>query len=353
MRAAIEALAKRMDIPLEVKILERKGPLSSLAQPVGKLRNLRPGDAVIAFSRREVLAWRDEITAAGFSVSTLYGNLSPEVRRAQAQRFVDGESDIVVSTDVIGMGVNLPCARVVFSATSKFNGVEKVELAPAMAKQIAGRAGRYGQHEEGFYAGYDESTHRVLLALMKEKSAPVPTVGFMVSPSLDQLQTIAGATGEASLAKLLSLFEKNVDGNDGFFLPRITAEQAERAVWLDTLPLSLGDKFQLSLVPISTRFESLRRAWEGWCRALVRKMPCRLETKSFSRYSDLQEVEDTCKLYSAYAWLAYRRSEYFPDGEKAVHEARVTSDLIDDILRRHNAASKVTARHKSGARQQR
>ena len=43
-------------------------------------------------------------------MATIYGNLSPEVRRAQAQRFRDGEADVVVaggaegSVDPISIG---------------------------------------------------------------------------------------------------------------------------------------------------------------------------------------------------------------------------------------------------------
>jgi ATP-dependent RNA helicase SUPV3L1/SUV3 len=105
-RRAVEALAARLECPLEVHVLKRKGPLSMEAQAVGKVRRLRRGDAVIAFSRRDVLMWRDMITETGMSVATVYGNLSPEVRRAQAQRFREGEADIVVATDALAMGLN-------------------------------------------------------------------------------------------------------------------------------------------------------------------------------------------------------------------------------------------------------
>ena len=89
-RRAIEALAERLECPLEVHVLKRKAPLAMETGAVRKLRNLRRGDAVIAFSRREVLMWRDMITETGLSVATVYGNLSPEVRRAQAERFREG-----------------------------------------------------------------------------------------------------------------------------------------------------------------------------------------------------------------------------------------------------------------------
>lgn len=105
-RRAIEALAERLDVPLEVHVLKRMGPLEMEPMAVRKLSNLRRGDAVIAFSRREVLKWRDMITDKGLSVATVYGNLSPEVRRAQAERFRDGQADIVVGTDALAMGLN-------------------------------------------------------------------------------------------------------------------------------------------------------------------------------------------------------------------------------------------------------
>ena len=105
-RRAIEALAERLEVPLEVHVLKRMGPLSMEPSSVRKLSNLRRGDAVICFSRREVLMWRDMITEKGLSVATVYGNLSPEVRRAQAERFREGQADIVVGTDALAMGLN-------------------------------------------------------------------------------------------------------------------------------------------------------------------------------------------------------------------------------------------------------
>ena len=343
-RRAIEALARRLDCPLEVKTLTRKAPLSMEGQPVRKLRNLRRGDAVIAFSRREVLMWRDMITESGFSVATVYGNLSPEVRRAQAARFREGSADIVVGTDAIAMGLNLPIQRVVMTTAVKYNGVEEEELTAALAKQIAGRAGRFGVHEEGFVAGYDDDTHYVIRALLKEKVPPVSSLGFSVAPTLEHLNRITSVTGEQSLAKLLKRFETDIDVPDGFFAPRITEEQAERALWLDTLPLTLADKFTLSLVPISSRIPSLHAAWQKWARALARGQASTLESiGTHASRETLQEVEDNCKQYSAYAWLSYRCPEFFPYGEEAQHMARVASERIDGILQSQNRAMRQRA----------
>jgi len=350
-RGAIEALAKRLDVPLEVRVLQRKAPLTVEHGAVGKLRNLRRGDAVIAFSRRDVLNWRDLATEAGFSVSTVYGNLSPEVRRAQAERFRNGETDIVVGTDAIAMGLNLPIRRVIFTTTTKFNGVDDEEIPAALARQIAGRAGRYGVHEEGHVAGYDEEVHAVVRALLREKLAPLPRRGFSVAPTLEHLQRISQATGETSLSKLLKRFARNVDTADGFFVPRITEDQSERALWLDTLPLSLADKFTLSLVPITSRVASLNLAWQQWAINFSRDRQTRLEREPDRQRPKLQDVEDLCKLYSAYAWLGYRCPEHFPDTELALALMRDASSQVDLILAAHNRAQrKAGGRSGRGAR---
>jgi ATP-dependent RNA helicase SUPV3L1/SUV3 len=338
-RRAVEALADRLECPIEIHTLRRKAPLTMEPVSMRKLRNLRRGDAVIAFSRRNVLMWRDMIAESGFSVATIYGNLSPEVRQAQAARFRDGSADIVVGTDAIAMGLNLPIERVVMTTTIKYNGYDEEEISASLAKQIAGRAGRFGVHEEGFVAGYDDETHHVMRSLLKEKIPPVATAGFSVAPTIEHLHRISAVTGEQSLTKLFKRFVYNIDVPDGFFYPRITEEQAERALWLDTLPLSIAEKFTLSMVPISSRIPSLQLTWENWARALSRRKVCSLhrDPNGLAR-QNLQEVEDTCRMYSAYAWLSFRLSEYFPDGELANELAREASERVDDILQAQNSA---------------
>jgi ATP-dependent RNA helicase SUPV3L1/SUV3 len=340
-RRAIEALAERLECQLEVHLLKRKAPLSMEPGAVRKLRNLRRGDAVIAFSRREVLMWRDMITETGLSVATVYGNLSPEVRRAQAARFREGTADVVVGTDALAMGLNLPVQRIVMTTAIKYNGVEEEEIPAALARQIAGRAGRFGVHEEGFVAGYDDDTHQVMRSLLKEKVPPVPANGFAVAPSLEHLHRISAVTGETSLVKLLKRFVHNIDVPDGFFYPRITEEQNERAEWLDTLELSVAEKFMLSLVPISSKVPSLQGAWEHWAQSLAKKKVCALQPHPQSLFwQSLQEVEDTCRMYSAYAWLGYREPEYFPSVGLAQELAREASERVDSMLREQNAAAR-------------
>jgi len=120
-------------------------------------KNVRPedvqkGDALVAFSKRRVLELSRHFTERGISNSVIYGDLPPEVRRMQYSAFVSGENQILVSTDAIGMGVNLPIRRIIFTDIKKFDGEEVRFLTSQEVKQIAGRAGRIGIYEVGYVA---------------------------------------------------------------------------------------------------------------------------------------------------------------------------------------------------------
>ncbi|MEU4227149.1 DUF6397 family protein [Nonomuraea sp. NPDC026600] len=111
--------------------------------------------AVVAFSRRAVLALHRELVDAGRTATVLYGAMPPGARREQIRRLVDGEVEVIVTTDVIGHGINLPLRAVVFAETTKFDGVQRRPLRVWEAAQIAGRAGRRGlQAGDGLVAGY-------------------------------------------------------------------------------------------------------------------------------------------------------------------------------------------------------
>jgi ATP-dependent RNA helicase SUPV3L1/SUV3 len=74
---------------------------------------------------------------------------------------------------------------------------------------------------------------------------------------------------------------------------------------------------------------------------------CKLEPPTQALFwQNLQEVEDTCRMYSAYAWLGYRMPEYFPSVELAQELARGASERVDSLLREQNAA----ARRREGAK---
>jgi ATP-dependent RNA helicase SUPV3L1/SUV3 len=107
---------------------------------------------LVSFSRSEVLANHKKFDNA----SILYGNLPPEIKIEQINKFNNGESNICVCTDVIGMGINLPCEYVIFDDIFKFDGKTTRELNSTEIKQIGGRAGRYGLSEKGYITASSE-----------------------------------------------------------------------------------------------------------------------------------------------------------------------------------------------------
>ncbi|MBQ3423911.1 MAG: hypothetical protein IJH38_01775 [Clostridia bacterium] len=112
--------------------------------------SVRRGDALIVFSKARVHAVAAELKRQGWRVALIYGALPPDVRRDQAERFHRGDAEVVVSTDAIAMGMNLPIERVVFLESEKFDGDITRPLTDAEIKQIAGRAGRYGLYDVGY-----------------------------------------------------------------------------------------------------------------------------------------------------------------------------------------------------------
>jgi len=334
--SALRALAARLGVPLEVEHLERKAPLEVDPKPAMGLNTLKPGDALIAFSRRDVLFLAQQLARMGRSVATIYGALSPEARRAQARRFESGEATIVVATDAIGMGLNLPISRVVFSSVTKFDGYEEDFLPRALLHQIAGRAGRFGIHEAGRVAGLDEFAHRHIQRELRKQPEPLHDTRFQVSPSLDHLHALQAATDEQSLEKLLQRFVQNLDVRDDFFVPANLEDSLARAPLLDRTGLSLQDRVMLSLVPINSNVIVLDAAWRGWVGAMARGEVCRFRRDYAAERMDLQEAEDVCRVCAAYSWLSYRRPDVFPDGEAARQLAVRLSGLIDEMLaRRH------------------
>lgn len=141
---------------MEVVRHERKTPLvmDEETENFTFPNDVKKGDALIVFSRKDVHSVAAELQDCGIKCSIIYGSLPYDVRHREAGKFASGVTDVVVATDAIGMGMNLPIRRVVFLETIKFDGVEERPLTASEIKQIAGRAGRYGLYDVGYVGSY-------------------------------------------------------------------------------------------------------------------------------------------------------------------------------------------------------
>lgn len=163
---------------------ERKVPLIPMRHPVS-FSQVQPGDALITFSKVGVLRIAEDLRQAGKEPAIIYGALPYATRRKQMEGFLSGQMQYVVATDAIGMGLNLPIRRIIFTATSKFDGVETRELKPAEIRQIAGRAGRYGMYDRG-YVGATHDLHVIQAGL----DAPIPPLTVAVQGFSDLVLSV-------------------------------------------------------------------------------------------------------------------------------------------------------------------
>lgn len=127
----------------------RQVPLICMNRTVDII-NLQPGDALITFSKIGVLSAAEDLRQHGKNPAIIYGALPYSTRRKQVEAFLNGDLEYVVSTDAIGMGLNLPIRRIIFMEAEKFDGRERRPLKPEEIQQIAGRAGRYGMYDKGY-----------------------------------------------------------------------------------------------------------------------------------------------------------------------------------------------------------
>ncbi len=176
---------------------ERKTPLVCMERTVD-YNQLQPGDALITFSKVGVLSVAEDLRQRGLHPAIIYGALPYTTRRRQMEGFLCGQMRYVVSTDAIGMGLNLPIQRIIFMETEKFDGTERRPLRPEEVQQIAGRAGRYGMYDKG-YVGAMENLMDIRTAL----ESVVPPLTYAVTGFSDYV-----LEGPFDLLEVLEVWNK-------------------------------------------------------------------------------------------------------------------------------------------------
>lgn len=332
---AVKKIASYLGEELEVVKHKRKTPLKVMARYTA-LEHLESGTALIAFSRKDVLQLKQKLQKK-YRVSVIYGNLSPEVRRDEARRFREKKSDILIATDAISMGLNLPIKNILFTTDTKFDGISRRKLTVNEIVQIAGRAGRYGHHEVGFLG----ATRRDVLSHIKEEfDAPIKTIKppYKVKMSSEQLEELATHIKTNSLTKILKYFKDNMNF-DGPFIASNISSMLEAASLIDKREkLSLEDKYLLAQAPITTKSTIILQAYEAYISSVIKNKICRYKPsitlpKKAITAKDLLLVEDEVKKISLYLWLSYKFPDIFPDYDKAVILRNSFNSFIEKTLK--------------------
>ncbi|WP_114187132.1 helicase-related protein [Microvirga aerophila] len=341
----VEHLLAMTGEPLEVKILKRKGRLRVEDAPVD-LRRLSKGDAVIAFSRANVHDLRTRLVQAGRTVATVYGALGPEVRRAEAARFRDGEAEILVATDAIGMGLNIgPLRRVVFSTLSKFDGVQQRQLSAMEIKQIAGRAGRFGHHDEGLVTALPDAGAYGSIATVVSKALTGEgtklTGKAYVRPNQETVLSASEVLRSNRLGQVLQhLNDTLVAGHPDLQMADIE-ETIELARLLDTVDLPILDRLSYSMAPVDGRERLAVELLLDWARQHA--SAGWVAPPNFGAHADLVKLEARVKIATSWLWLAQRYPDVFEDVEAVVDQRANLNARIEEKL----VATSVSRRRKS------
>jgi ATP-dependent RNA helicase SUPV3L1/SUV3 len=349
---AIENLLGLCGEACSVRHFERKQHVQLLPQAV-PITQLALGDAVVAFSRRDVLMLRDQIGAAGHPVSVIYGALPPEVRRREAERFAGGESHILVATDAIGMGLNLPIRRVLFSTLTKFDGVADRRLDVGEVHQIAGRAGRFGMHDEGF-AGVLHEAEPGALRSLKDLLARTPAAPAdfkaPVAPNQRHVQTIAERLGKTRLRDVLAVFMEQLKLDDAHFQVAELEQMLELAEKLDdsAKSLTLKERFIYAQAPVDTRTEGQADAFLEWSHSHAGTgragRPWFLD--QVDGHSRLDRMEQALRACTLWLWLDLR----FPGVYGHLDEVLALRGALNDGIERQLKGKRPLAMQRRGRR---
>lgn len=340
-KEAISALAEYLGEELEIIEFERKNPLTLMSTAISP-KDVEAATAIVAFSRKDVLKLKGEF-AKYFNVSVVYGNLSPEVRREEARRFREGETQLLIATDAIAMGLNMPIKTLLFAKSQKFDGMNDRNLLPSEIHQIAGRAGRYGIHENGYVGALSTDVLNVVKKGFYQEAKAVG-IPFKVMANLDHIKLVGSILEEKSLHAILDFFAKNMEFNGPFEATSLD-DMLEVSSLIDQYDLDIATKYHLACAPLTLKSPYIADMFESYLRALEKSVPISYAmpklTGSYALTTDeLLRAEDMVKEISLYLWLSYRFGDYFVDTDRARASRGILNKYIENSLTQSSLASK-------------
>lgn len=331
LKAIIEACGDTFDVTTH----ERKTALVvekdffSLAEEADLKKEVREGDCFILFSKRKVLDMAARLEMAGIRASVIYGKLPPETRKAEVARFVAGETKVVVSTDAIGMGVNLPIQRIIFAESSKFDGNDVRNLEASEILQIAGRAGRFGKYDTGYVTGTNPKFQRILRNTIGEKLPLVDraVLGFpKVLTGMDaELNEILDAW--YNMPAKSPYVKMNVERMQ--ILYSVLKKESDRFVRV----YGSEDKaviYDMISCPIDERDDEVVALWVHYCLTYAADTELEKPKKPYG-VNELESLETYYKLLELYHMFSIHMGKYM-DEEWLSQEKSITETAIEQYL---------------------
>lgn len=307
------------DSNIEIREYSRDVPLQ-VEKKLFTLSQTKKGDALVCFSRKRVLETASRLQNDGFTVSMIYGSMPPETRKKEMQRFIDGETKVIVSTDAIGMGLNLPIRRIVFLETEKFDGTKRRRLTSQEVKQIAGRAGRKGLYDVGKVAFTNDI--KIMKHLLNQEDKLVST--FAIAPTNSVFERFQKYYRE--LGTFFELWEK-FESPKGTEKASLNQEQELYELIKGTeveARISMMDLYGFLHLPFSTKDQGLTNQWRDTMFAIVSgdELP-----EPVIKKRNLEEQELSYKAIGLHLLFLYRLDRRL----EATYWEKVREELSDAV----------------------
>ncbi|ANZ73455.1 BA75_00876T0 [Komagataella pastoris] len=370
---------------IEVNKYNRLGQLIVDDKPID-ITDLRRGDCIVSFSKNMILNTKSHIEdVTDFKCGVIYGALPPEVRSREAQKFNDGEYDLIVASDAIGMGLNLNINRVVFTTSQKYDGRSNMILSDSQFKQIGGRAGRFGVKSSsdnskppiGHVSAFDAD---ILDNIRSGINAKIEYLQHAMLWPTDELwiKYYSMFPRGTTLVQMLERFEEDLkkleSSSNGLFQVSPTEFKKEAGNFfcnqLDKTLQSqflITDQIKMLNVPISLGTEQSMNAHQNYLTGVKvdairdyletvinRDVKSILDTKVIAmlfnkvtrpsrppetknkrnagrgkpQYEELRSLETIHKLITVYTWLSYRYSKNFIDREGVTEMKDIVENTI-------------------------
>ncbi|WP_456279164.1 DEAD/DEAH box helicase [Bacillus sp. AK128] len=264
-----------------------------------KLKQTRKGDALVCFSRKRVLETASQLQKDGKKVSMIYGSMPPETRRKQIQLFIEGTHTVIVATDAIGMGLNLPIRRIVFLENEKFDGISRRRLTSQEVKQIAGRAGRKGLYEIGRVAFSQDI--QLMSRLLEQEDEPIHT--FAIAPTsevFERFQKYSRNLGD--FFYLWDTYESPEGTKKATLIEERELYELVRGTMVEAR-LSLQDLYSFLHLPFSSYEPILTKQWRDKLMSVVEgtELP-----EPLIKFDNLEELELSYKAVGLHLLFLYR-----------------------------------------------
>lgn len=341
--ALIEILHKYTNDTINIVKLERLCPLSSCGDMT--LNDIEKGDVVVAYRTKSIHLIAESLRNNGFKVGVIYGRMSPSARRSMIKGFMDKGCDCLVATDAIGMGLSIPAKRVLIAEGTKYDGISVRPLEDEEMRQVAGRAGRYGFYDEGFYGTLDissimEDNHRPA-ELFRIDDAMVIREAFKASMDLSVLpdKNILRSVEDLNLEATLNVWKDSVTSHENITVCKENFDYlVSKAIFLDAC--SIEDRETLVSLLFIVFPEDKDNVWQRVYQSAVTKVAAgkilsfddyyMIETSGYR--SDITDFEDM----SMYLTLLSQFQRVFPDlcpDEQAIMDKQDnTGELLSALL---------------------